>query len=151
MKKYFLTISIFCAVQFSAKSQTAIDSIKAVINTTFLAMKTSDTILLKTAFADNAILQTTGRNKEGDMAIVTLSVGDFAKAVSTFPAGAIDEQIQYETIKIDRNIAAVWAPYKLYIKGNFHQCGVNSLQLIRLDGLWKILHILDTRSKIGCE
>jgi len=135
----------------AAHAQTAEDSIKTVINAMFTAMKTSDSVLLKTCFAESAVLQTFGKNKEGKTIITTETPGDFAKIVASIPAGAADEQIVYKDLKIDGPMAAVWTPYKLYFNGKFYSCGVNSFQLTRLNGEWKIQYILDTRRKNNCE
>jgi hypothetical protein len=150
--KYFLLLllsGIFTAKSSSA--QTAEDSIKAVINKMFTGMKNSDTSLVKSCFTETAIMQTFGKSKEGKTIITTETPGDFAKVIATIPAGAADEQIVFKDLKIDGPMAAVWTPFKLYFNGKFYSCGVNSFQLTRLNGEWKIQYILDTRRKTNCE
>jgi hypothetical protein len=149
--KHFMIFLTFAAASGLVKAQTAEDSVKAAVNLMFTAMKNSDTVMLKNAFHASAILQTPVRDKEGKAMLNNESVADFAKQVSQFPKDAIDERIEFETVKIDGPIASVWAPYKLYLNGQFYSCGVNSLQLARIDGIWKIQYILDTRRKKGCE
>lgn len=114
-------------------------------------MKNSDTVLLKTCFTETAVLQTFGRSKEGKAIVSTQTVSDFAKMVASIPAGAADEQIVFKDLKIDGAMAAVWTPFKLYFNGKFYSCGVNSFQVARLNGEWKIQYILDTRRKNNCE
>jgi len=150
-KSILLLIVSTAIINNAAHAQTAEDSIKTVINAMFTAMKTSDSVLLKTCFAESAVLQTFGKNKEGKTIITTETPGDFAKIVASIPAGAADEQIVYKDLKIDGPMAAVWTPYKLYFNGKFYSCGVNSFQLTRLNGEWKIQYILDTRRKNNCE
>jgi hypothetical protein len=145
---FFLTIT---AWGLAAQAQTAEDSVKAAVNKLFAAMKGSDTLMLKDAFHEGALLQTLARNKEGSLIIQTSSQSDFAKQVAQFAKDAIDERIVFETVRIDGPIASVWTPYKLYLNGQFIHCGVNSLQLAKLNGVWKIQYILDTRRKKGCE
>jgi hypothetical protein len=135
----------------AAFAQTAEDSIKTVINTMFTGMKNSDTVLVKSCFTETAVLQTFGKDKEGKTIITTDSPSDFAKIIATIPAGAADEQIVFKDIKIDGPMAAVWAPFKLYFNGKFYSCGVNSFHLVRLNNVWKIQYILDTRRKKDCE
>jgi hypothetical protein len=150
--KYFLLLFLSITITGSAVfAQTAEDSIKIVINKMFTAMKNSDSISLKTCFTESAILQTFEKNKEGKIIITTETPGDFAKVVASIPAGAADEQIVFKDMKIDGPMAAVWAPFKLYFNGKFYSCGVNSFQLTRLNGEWKIQYILDTRRKNNCE
>ena len=51
-------IFLLTALAITVKAQTAEDSIKAVINKTFIGMKNGDTNLIKTCFTEGAILQT---------------------------------------------------------------------------------------------
>jgi hypothetical protein len=148
---FYLTFSLcgFCASAQAGKATE--DSIKAAVNTMFEAMKNSDTAMLRASFGDSALLQTFAGNRQGKPVVITETVASFAKQVSQFPKGDIDERIVFESIKIDGNMASVWAPFKLYLKGKFYSCGVNSIQLARLGGVWKIQYILDTRRTKGCE
>jgi SnoaL-like domain len=54
-------------------------------------------------------------------------------------------------IKIDANMAMAWTPYKFYIGENFSHCGVNLFTLVKLEQDWKIVNIIDTRRRQGCE
>lgn len=149
--KHFMIFLTLVALGITAQAQTATDSIKAAVNALFIAMKAADTVMLKNAFHETALLQTLARSKDDKAFVRNETVADFAKQVSEFPKDAIDERIEFETIKIDGPIASVWAPYKLYLNGKFYSCGVNSLQMARLNGVWKIQYILDTRRQKGCE
>ncbi len=135
----------------SVKAQTAEDSVKATINNLFAGMKNADAAAIKNSFADSAILQTIARTKEGTLFIRNESVAAFAQSISKLPKDAADEQISFETIKIDGPLAIAWTPYKFYFNGQFSHCGVNSFQLVRLNGQWKIQYLIDTRRKQGCE
>ncbi len=75
----------------------------------------------------------------------------FAKSVSSMPKGAADERISFETVKIDGPLALAWTPYSFYYDGKFSHCGVNSFQLVRFNGEWKIQYLIDTRRKQGCN
>ncbi len=120
------------------------------MNDLFKAMKNGDGFLLKSVFADSAILQTIGGGEAG-VNIKNQEVKGFIDFVSKQTAGAADEQISFGAIKIDGDLASVWTPYKFYFKGKFSHCGVNSFQLVRLNKEWKIQYLIDTRRKINCE
>ena len=135
---------------FSALAQTPEDSVKAVINNLFTGMKNADPVLLKTCFSDSAIMQTIGRNKEGKTIVRNDGVQAFIDFVAKEKPGAADERISFETIKIDGPMAIVWAPYNFYYNGQFSHCGVNSFQLVKFNGVWKIQYLIDTRRKQGC-
>lgn len=149
MRAFFilLTISFFSQ---ALKAQTAEDSVKSVVNTLFTAMKNADASAFKTVFTETAIMQTIGR-REGKPAIISESVEDFAKQVSQLKKDSADERISFETIKIDGPLAIVWTPYNFFYNGKFSHCGVNSFQLVRLDGIWKIQYLIDTRRRAGCQ
>lgn len=126
------------------------DSVRVCINRLFTAMKNSDTALLKTCFADSAILQTIQTKKDNKTVIKTESVADFAKQMSGIPKDSCDERIEYKSILIDKCMATVWTPYTFYFNNKFSHCGVNSFVLVKQNGSWKIQYINDTRRKIGC-
>ena len=149
--KLFLFFITFITLTITGQSQTAEDSVKAAVNKLFEGMKSSDATILKSAFADSAILQTITKNKEGKIVIETEAVDNFARLVSKQPKGFLDEQIVFDLIKIDGPLAIVWTPYKFYFNGIFSHCGVNSFQLVKLNGEWKIQYLIDTRQKNGCN
>jgi hypothetical protein len=144
---FILSISIYPY----AIAQSAEDSVKASIQVLFEGMKSSDASMIKKAFSDSAILQTIGTTKEGSIQIRNESINAFAESVSKMGKGDADERIQFETIKIDGPLAIVWTPYKFYYKGQFSHCGVNSFQLVRINGNWKIHYLIDTRRRVGCQ
>ena len=135
----------------SLHAQSAEDSIKAAVNTLFDGMKNADALLVSRSFSDSAILQTITRNKEGKTIVRNEQVKAFAEFVSRQKKGAADERIQFEMIKVDGPLAIAWTPYKFYYEGKFSHCGVNSFQLVRLHGQWKIQYLIDTRRRQGCE
>lgn len=132
-------------------AQTTEDSVKAVVKQLFDGMKNSDASMIQSAFADSAILQSIGRNKEEKSMIENDKVDEFAKLISGLKKGAADEQIVFESIKIDGPLAMVWAPYKFYYEGKFSHCGVDSFQLVFINGQWKIQYLIDTRRKQPCD
>jgi len=150
MKCFLISLtSLFFSLISTAQS--AEDSVKAVVNTLFTAMKNADAALLKSAFSDSAVLQTITRNKEGKMFVATESINEFADFVNNLKKDSADERIRFETIKIDGPLAIVWTPYHFYHNGKFSHCGVNSFQLVRFDGIWKIQYLIDTRRRQGCK
>ena len=125
--------------------------IKNSINKLFEAMRTNDSALLVSTFADSAILQTIHEGKDGAVRVKTESVREFGSSIQKAFKGALDERIEYASIKVDGPLASVWTPYKFYYQGKFVHCGVNSFQMIRNSGTWKIQYLTDTRRKTGCE
>jgi hypothetical protein len=132
-------------------AQSAEDSVKAAVNKMFAAMKNADSAGLKNVFSETAVLQTISRTKEGETIVRTELINDFVSFVGSTTKGDADEQITFGDIHIDGALASVWTPYHFYYKGKFSHCGVNSFQLVRIKGEWKIQYIIDTRRKDGCN
>ena len=149
MKQYLLFI-FFSMTAFFATAQTATDSIKAVVNNLFVAMKNSDGEGIKTCFAKDAILQTIV-NKDSKTVVENDSVETFARIVQSMAKGLADERVVFDAVHIDGPLAAVWAPYEFYYKNQFSHCGVDHFVLIREEGIWKIQYLVDTRRKLGCK
>jgi hypothetical protein len=144
MKKGILILALCLSVQ-TLFSQTAEDSVKTVINKLFTAMKSSDGAMLKECFTDSAILQTIARNGR----VRSETVSSFLMQISSLPKDSADERIRFETVKVDDALAIAWAPYEFYYAGKFSHCGVNSFQLVRTNGVWRIQYLIDTRRRTG--
>ena len=149
MKK-LLFIFPLAAISVSGFSQSAEDSVKSAVNKLFKAMIKSDANALLECFGDSAVLQTIVTNADGKTVVMTEDVKRFAQQIGSLEQGAADERIVFSGIKIDANLAIVCAPYRFYYKKNFVHCGVNSFNLVRFNGKWKIQYILDTRRKDNC-
>lgn len=146
MKRLFVCLALL-HISFFVAAQTAADSVRAVINDMFSAMKTNDGKKLAACFADSAILQTVQVKKTGEVKILNEAVANFVKSIESAPAGSLDEQIRFDEVKTDGPLAIAWTPYVFYYQGKFSHCGVNSFQLVRINGAWKIQYLIDTRKK----
>ena len=118
--------------------------IKKVIDQMFIAMKNSDTLLLKSCFTSNTVIQTIQSSSQGAV-VREASVQSFINSIGKQPIGALDEKIIYDKILVNKELASVWAPYKLYIKGQYVHQGVDSFQVVLTKEGWKIQYLIDTR------
>ena len=150
MRKTILFLAIGLLLSNFVKSQTAEDSVKAVINKLFDAMRNADSKSLMDCFADSAILQTISE-KNDTVKVTTEQVKEFADFIGTINKGDADERITFDVVKTDAALAIAWTPYKFYYKGNFSHCGADSYQLVRINGKWKIQYLIDTRRETSCD
>lgn len=134
----------------SRVSASAEDSVKAAVNLLFKGMIESNAAIIRSSFADSAILQTI-MEKDGKVSVRNEAVEEFAQAISKLDKGVADERIRFDVVRIDDNLAIVWAPYSFYYKGQLNHCGVDSFQLLRVGGVWKIIYLIDTRRKQNCQ
>ena len=137
-------------VQFAA-AQSAEDDVKNVVRRLFDGMRNADSVAVLSVFAPNAIMQTIAVNKEGKTSIRQDQVSGFASFVGKQKKEAADEQIVFESIRVDGDLAIAWTPYRFVYNGSFSHCGVNSFTLVRMNGEWKINYLIDTRRKENCN
>lgn len=52
--------------------------------------------------------------------------------------GRFIEQMRYDTILVDGDMAQVWGPYVFAANSKVSHCGINSLSLVRGEGGWKV-------------
>ncbi|MBB6331227.1 putative ATPase with chaperone activity [Chryseobacterium sediminis] len=143
MKKIAGILLLFSVACFGQQSQ----DIEKPIRNLFLGMKNADPELVKSAFTENAVLQTITK----DGTVKSDSIPDFVASVSKFTKGDLDERIIIEAIHTDGNLASVFTPYSFYLKGKLSHCGANSFQLVKQNNEWKIQYIIDTRRKDNCK
>lgn len=126
--------------------------VKNTINTFFEGFHKGDTALMKSVMMDKILMQTAFRNKEGKDVLVTDEPSKLINAI----AERTDDQkweeklLDYQ-ISVDGNMANAWTPYEFWFNGEFSHCGVNSFQLFKDNGTWKIIYLIDTRRRQGCN
>lgn len=149
MKSLLVVLTMFLTTH--SFSQSPEDSVKQTINKLFDGMRSSDTALLRSAFAPGSILQTVVKNKEAKVFLRTEPLDSFIAFIARPHKEIYDERISFEMIRIDGELATAWTPYQFYVDEKFSHCGVNSFQLVKLNGKWKIQYLVDTRRKQNCE
>lgn len=147
-----LTLFIMCLIHIPGQDTTLAqtgeeEAVKKTIGLLFDGMRKGDSTMVKAAFAPDATLQTIASPPGGPVKVRTEALQRFLNAVGTPHTDVWDEQITYGEVLIDGALASVWTPYKFYLGGKFSHCGVNSFQLVKLDGEWKIVYLIDTRRK----
>jgi hypothetical protein len=151
-KSYRICLLIILTISgLKSLAQNDESAVKAVINNLFEGMRKTDTALLRSTFTSQPILQTVARNREGKVSIRSENLDSFVVSIARPRKEVLDERISFETVRIDGDLAAAWTPYKFYIGDHFSHCGVNSFQLVKLDGVWKIQYLIDTRRRQGCD
>jgi len=148
MKHIFIILTF---VSTTALAQNEEAAVKQAVSKLFEGMKTSDTALIRSAFSVSPVLQTIVKNKEGKTIVLTEPLDSFLVVVSRPHQEVYDEQIRFDLVRIDGELAIVWAPYKFYLGSQFSHCGVDSFQLIKINGEWKIQYLIDTRRRQGCD
>ena len=75
---------------------------------------------------------------------VQITFANFAARVARPGTTHIEERIHDPLVRIDNDLAIVWAPFEFLVDGKVDHCGTDSFTLIRKDGKWLIAGIADT-------
>jgi hypothetical protein len=142
--KRLLVLSVLFLTQLLTAQEA---DVKKSIDTFFKGMHTSDTLKIKSVCSDSMILQSIGEGKAGAK-LSTETLSEFYKSIGQIPPGMkIEEKLLDYEIQTDGAMAHAWTPYEFYINGKLSHKGVNSFQLFKDNGTWKIIYIVDTRRK----
>ena len=147
-KLLFSILTLFTLKSMAQDDETAI---KTVINNMFDGMRKTDSVLIRSAFASKAILQTIAKTKEGKISVRSEVLDSFIIAVTRPHKEVYDERIIFDLVKVDAELAIAWTPYQFFIDEKFSHCGVNSFQLVKIEGQWKIQYLIDTRRRQDCK
>ena len=71
----------------------------------------------------------------------------FADRVGRPGTTQIEERIHDPLVRIDNDLAMVWAPFDFLIDGKVDHCGTDLFNLVRKDGKWLIASVADTGRK----
>jgi hypothetical protein len=71
----------------------------------------------------------------------------FAERVGRPGTTQIEERIHDPLVRIDNDLAVVWAPFEFLIDGKVDHCGTDLFNLVRKDGKWLIASVADTGRK----
>ena len=124
------------------------DAVVGVVLQLFEGMRTRDEALLRRVWHPEARLLTAPSQPGQELR---------ATPIDAFVAGVLsgtahlDEVIFDVEVFVDGSLAAVWAPYNLFVDGEFQHCGVDAVQLVREARSWVIVQLVDTRTQSGCD
>ena len=150
MKKLIILLLLTTSMNGMAQTLEK-EAIMNVVNQVFDAMRSNDSTLLKSCFVQSPNTFTVFKNQEGQTNLATGSFQRFINAVGQPKDQVWNEPIWNEKVEIDGDLASVWVDYAFYVDEQFSHCGVDAFHLVRLDGNWKIFHLVDTRRKDNCE
>jgi putative lumazine-binding protein len=75
---------------------------------------------------------------------VQMTFEAFTERVARPGTTQIEERIHDPLVRIDNDLAVVWAPFEFLVDGKVDHCGTDLFNLVRTDGKWLIASIADT-------
>lgn len=146
-----ITISLLLtAISLTFSSAQELE-IRSVIEKMFQSMYKADTATLRTCFTPGASFMTYSHDSKGNPRAKGEALADFLRGVAIMGPSDMEERLTGWQCLVDDGVASVWTPYEFYFEKKFSHCGVNSFQLIKVQGKWKITMISDTRRKGDCR
>ena len=128
------------------------EEVKKAVEIFFDGFHNQDSTLIKRSTSPAIIMQTIGRDKGGASVVKTSDFSNFLKSIVSIPDTTnFREKLLSYQIQIDGSMANAWTPYEFWINDTLSHCGVNSFQLHKQDGVWKIIYIIDTRRREDCN
>lgn len=125
----------------SADEQAALAPVKAM----FDGMTKRDPQLIKSPLLPGGTMVLMRDGKP-----IQLTFEAFADRVGKPGTAHIEERIHDPLVRIDRDLAMVWAPFELLVNGKVEHCGTDLFNLVRIDGKWLIASVADT-SRNNCS
>lgn len=151
MRYYVFAVMFFAFGPFNWAQTAEQEAVKGVVEGFFKAFHSQDSVGMKQFVGDEVLLQTTGRNKQGETLFRSQPIERLYESIVGIPDSiAFEEKLISWNIQVDRTMANAWVGYEFWLNENFSHCGINSFQLVNFDGDWKIVYLIDTRGRAGC-
>jgi len=114
-------------------------SILAPIHAMFDGMSKRDSVAIKapTLPGGTMVLMRDGKPTQ-------MTFEAFAERVGKPGKAQIEERIHDPMVRIDNDLAVVWAPFDFLVDGKVDHCGTDLFNLVRVDGRWLIASVADT-------
>ena len=147
---FLLLIYLTTTNPLQAQYQSEKSKVEATIQDLFVAMKLGDTVKVRSVFHTEGSLFSTRFDEAGNSIVTRIDLEKFILSIGENHLHVFDERLMKIDVSIDDNLAIAWTPYQFYIDDKFSHCGVNAFQLVKIDKVWKIIHLVDTRRKDNC-
>jgi hypothetical protein len=122
--------------------ETGEQAVLAPVHAMFDGMAARDAAAIKAPWIPGGTLTLMRDGKAAQM-----TVNAFAERVGKPSAVKIEERIHDPLVRVDNDLAVVWAPFDFLVDGKVDHCGTDLFDLVKVDGVWKIASVADTGRK----
>jgi hypothetical protein len=119
-------------------------AVLAPIDAMFQGMTKRDPAAIKAAALPGTILVLMRDGKPEQMTIEV-----FADHFGQPSEKHMEERIHDPVVRIDHDLAVVWAPFEFLVDGKKDHCGTDLFNVVHTEGKWVVAGVADTGSK-GC-
>jgi len=123
-------------------------AVLATVNAVFAAFEAGDAdAMLRQVYPDGRVTAS-GMRGDGASNLRQQTWTVFAGRIK--PDAGFQERISDPEIHIDGDIAMVWAPFVVRIAGKVSNCGFDHFDLVRENGVWKVMNLTFSSRINGC-
>lgn len=117
-------------------------AVLAPIETLFAAMAKRDAAAIRAPLLPGGTMVLMREGKP-----VQLTFDEFAERLGKPGTTQIEERIHDPLVRVDHDLAVVWAPFEFLVDGKVDHCGTDLFNLARTEGKWMIAAVADTSRK----
>ena len=141
---FFAGVAIVTAVAMNPVRGQSSDeqAVLAPIHEMFDAMAKHDVVAFKKPLLPGGSLTLMRAGKP-----VQLTFDAFTDMIGKPSKTPIEERIHDPLVRIDNDLAVVWAPFEFLSDGKVDHCGTDLFNMVRVDGKWLVAGIADTGRK----
>jgi Putative lumazine-binding len=118
------------------------DAVLAAVQKMFDGMAARDSAAIKTVLLPGGTMVLMRDGKPAQM-----TAEAFADRVGRPGTTHNVERIHDPLVRVDNDLAVVWAPFEYLIDGKVDHCGTDLFNLVKKDGVWLIASVADTGKK----
>jgi putative lumazine-binding protein len=118
------------------------------ITALFAAFEAGDAAAMLRQVHPDGRVTASGMRGDGGSNLRQQSWTEFGNRVR--PDRAFTERISNPVVDIDDDIAMVWAPFVVRVGGKVTNCGVDHFDLVRENGVWKVMNLTFSSRTSGC-
>ncbi len=156
-----LNRSLICLVLFSlsmhadfVKAQTSErEAILEVMDKVFAAVRSSSPVdwrAIQLAEGTSLSFRPHGDEQPGKLEMRISNNEKFIADLAPDGHDYVERWTAAPTVLIRGPIAVVWGEYEFLIDGEFSHCGVDAVDLVKMDGEWKVVNFMWTVEKTDC-
>lgn len=145
-----VTVAAALIFPVTASAQSADEkAVLATVQRMFDGMRAADSTMVRSVFAVGARFAAIDA-RNGPAALKFDPVDGWLSGIAK-SARRWDEQVYDVQVRVDGDMAQVWAPYTFYLDQKVRHCGVDAMELLKDATGWKVTQLSDTQRRENCR
>lgn len=149
MRRFALILAAVLSPTVSLAQNPEEKAALATLERVFEGMRTADSAMVRTGFADGARFASVDA-RTTPATIKYDTIDGWLRGIANSNR-RWDEQIFDVQVRVDGNVAQIWAPYTFYLDKKVRHCGVDTAELLKDGAGWKITQLSDTQRRENCK